>query len=72
MIHDLGHLTLTTQALTSPISMGPAVNKLPPIAHHSTLLLNRHFQRRSSWTETDIQQRSAILFDIAKQIWPGP
>jgi len=72
VIHDFGNLTLTTQALNSTISNGPAVNKLPAIAHHSTLLLNRHFQRRSSWTETDIQQRSAVLFDIAKQIWPGP
>jgi len=72
VIHDLGNLTLMTQALNSTISNGPAANKLPEIALNSTLLLNAYFQRRSSWTETDIQQRSAVLFDIAKQIWPGP
>jgi len=72
VLHDFGNLTLMTQSLNSTISNSPAATKLPAIAANSTLLLNAYFQRRSSWTEDDIQQRSAALFEYAKQIWPGP
>lgn len=72
LIHDFGNLTLMTQTLNSTISNGPAASKLPAIAKHCTLLLNSYFQGRTTWTEKDIEERSAALFQTAKQVWPGP
>ena len=72
LLHDFGNLTLLTQPLNSSLSNGPASQKLPRIALDSALRLNTAFQGRTTWTESDIEERSAALFKIAKRVWPGP
>jgi len=72
VVHDFGNLTLLTQALNSAVSNGPAAQKLPAIAHQATMLLNAHFQGRTTWTDADICARGAMLFTTAKKLWPGP
>lgn len=72
VIHDFGNLTLVTSTLNSTISNGPASNKLHAIAQNCTLLLSAYFQRRTTWTEADIQARSSVLFQVARQVWPRP
>ena len=70
LVHDFGNLTLLTQPLNSAVSNGPADQKLPKIALDSALRLNKHFQNRTTWTETDITARGAELFEVAKSVWP--
>jgi hypothetical protein len=72
VIHDFGNLTLLTQALNSAVSNGAAAQKLPAIAQQATMLLNAHFQGRSTWSEADIRARGQQLFQMAKKVWPRP
>jgi hypothetical protein len=72
VIHDLGNLTLLTSALNTGVSNGPADKKLPEIALQSALRLNTYFQGRKTWSEADIEERSALLFDAALRVWPRP
>lgn len=72
LVEDFGNLTLLTRELNSSVSNGPAAAKLPEIAKQSTLLLNSYFQGRKAWSEKDILERSAALFEMARQVWPRP
>jgi hypothetical protein len=72
VIHDLGNLTLLTTALNSTVSNGPADKKLPEIALQSSLKLNAYFQGRKTWSEKDIRERGAKLFQAALRVWPRP
>jgi len=72
VIHDFGNLTLLTHELNASVSNGAASRKLPEIADSSVLKLNQYFRSRTTWTEKDIAERSAVLFEIAKRVWPGP
>jgi hypothetical protein len=72
LVNNFGNLTLLTQALNSSVRNGPAKDKLPAIALQSTLALNTHFQGRAGWSEADVRERRALLFETAKKIWPGP
>lgn len=72
VLHDFGNLTLLTSGLNAAVSNGPAARKLPEIAKESLLKLNQYFSSKTSWTEQDIRDRSAALFEVAKRVWPSP
>ncbi|HEX2987279.1 MAG TPA: DUF262 domain-containing protein, partial [Chloroflexota bacterium] len=75
VIHTLGNLTLLTQPLNSSVSNGPFSAKRPEIAKQSRLRLNAYFQdftNDDSWSEDSIWERGQKLFEVAKQVWPGP
>lgn len=71
-LHKIGNLTLLTQKLNSSVSNGPWANKADEILLHSPLNLNRPFNGVTTWTEKDIQARTATLFKVAARVWPRP
>lgn len=72
IIHTFGNLTLLTQPLNSSVSNGPFAQKRPSIAKQSRLRMNTYFQDQDVWDEDAIRERGGRLFDVAKQVWPGP
>lgn len=79
-IHKLGNLTLTTGPLNSSLSNGPwhaplqSKDKRRGLVNHSLLKLNSAVasQYPQSFTEDNIDERSAYLADLITEIWPGP
>jgi hypothetical protein len=79
-LHKLGNLTLTTGALNSSLSNAPWHAPLHPkdkrrsLTEHSLLKLNSTLANRhpDSFTEADVDQRSAYLANLITVIWPGP
>lgn len=79
-LHKLGNLTLTTGQLNSSLSNGPwhaphqPKDKRRSLVDHSLLKLNSTVvtQYPKSFTETDVDERSAYLADLISQIWRGP
>jgi hypothetical protein len=79
-LHKLGNLTLTTGPLNSSLSNAPWHAPLQPkdkrrsLVDHSLLKLNSMVvsQHPESFTEADIDARSAQFAHLLCQIWPGP
>jgi hypothetical protein len=75
LLHSFGNLTLLTQQLNSSVSNGPFAAKRPEIARQSKLRLNTYFQNYRNediWSATDIVQRGASLFEVARSVWSHP
>ena len=71
-VDKLGNLTLLTSSLNSVISNGPFSVKMPAIRAHSSLALNRELDAVDKWDETQIAERGASLFNLAREIWGRP
>lgn len=72
LLHAFGNLTLLTHELNSNVRDDAYVNKRPEITKQSLLLLNAYFQEIDSWDEDRILERSRLLLEHAKRIWPSP
>ncbi len=68
----VGNLTLLTKSLNPSISNGPWEKKRREIEAHGTLMLHRGIVKEPSWGEAQIDARSAELFRLAVDAWPGP
>ena len=79
LIQNIGNLTLVSGKLKPSLSNSPwtsddgDVCKRRGLEAHSDLKLNKSLLAScgTKWTEDDIRQRAAALFDEAKEIWPS-
>lgn len=74
LLHTLGNLTLTTDRLDIQLSNSPWRKKVPQLAKHSALALNREVVTRwpDTWTETELQERAHRMCDVLTGVWPSP
>ncbi len=72
LLHSIGNLTLLTQKLNTSMKNASYADKREKIFAHSSLPLNKYFQKRDSWNEEAILQRADTLFWTALRLWPGP
>lgn len=74
LIHQIGNLTLVTQALNSKISNSSWGEKKLGLQAHSTLLMTSELisGATSDWTALDIPKRSKMLAEQVVTIWPVP
>jgi hypothetical protein len=72
--HTIGNLTMLTKKLNPAVSNGPFELKRREINQFSILSLNRFLHHTEEWDEEAIRERSARLFEIAREEWghPGP
>lgn len=71
-LHNLGNLTLITQALNSSVSNGPYADKQAEVLKHTVLRLNDLFREHDHWDEDAIEQRAHTLAARVLTIWPAP
>jgi hypothetical protein len=71
LLQTIGNLTLLNEYLNPAASNGGFDLKKNEYTN-SVLRLNRYFDDRSSWDETDIQDRSATMAKAICAIWPRP
>lgn len=71
LMHTVGNLTLLTIPLNSSISNGPILAKTVQIIEESDLRINAWMRKSTptKWDESDILERSNLLFKIAKNVW---
>jgi hypothetical protein len=69
-LHNIGNLTLLTQALNPSVSNGAWGPKREQILTHSGLNLNRSLP--TEWNEDAIRCRAETLLEKAQVIWPHP
>ncbi|MFN0245014.1 MAG: DUF262 domain-containing protein [Planctomycetota bacterium] len=72
LLHTFGNLTLLTRELNSGVSNGPYATKRVEIADQSLIRLNLWFREVATWDEASIEQRGAVLCDVAVQVWQHP
>jgi hypothetical protein len=74
MMDTVGNLTLLTGPLNSSVSNGPFHNKIEAICADSDLRLNAWLRSTEleTWDEAEIEERSKMLFTIARKVWPAP
>lgn len=74
VMNTIGNLTLLTKPLNSSVSNGPISDKAIDIVDESDLRINAWMRKSPpvKWDEDDIWQRSSLLFEIAKTVWPRP
>lgn len=74
LVHNLGNLTLVTQALNSKVSNYPWQQKRLAFEDHTTLLLTADLLRQvgDDWSPDQIEKRSAQLAERVVHIWPVP
>ena len=73
-VDRIGNLTLVTSSLnpSGELSNEGWVRKRDSLRQHSALRLNAEIVRCDTWDEDTISDRAAALFQIFKQVWPGP
>jgi hypothetical protein len=69
LLHTIGNLTLLNEYLNPAASNGEFGLKKAEYTN-SVLRLNRYFDDRSSWDETNIQERSTGTAKMVCKIWP--
>ena len=67
--HTLGNLTLVTQSFNSTLNNHPFDVKKPEYEDQAILMLTKDIVKKSSWSEEDIEDRSALLAPLALSIW---
>lgn len=74
IIHTIGNLTLCTASLGAQLSDGPWKEKRATLKKYGLLMLTNQALEMSGrgWTERKIARRSAVLADIAVEVWPSP
>lgn len=78
-VHTIGNLTLLNDRLnplqsnrpwlTDP-TVGPG--KREGLQDNCTLFLNKALVKHDTWDEDTIAERAAVLFELARSIWPHP
>ena len=71
-LNTLGNLTLLTSGLNISAGNLSFRDKLAKFEEHTGLFLNRYFQGRPGWQESDIRERGEHLARLAVGIWPSP
>lgn len=71
-LHTIGNLTLT--AYNSEMSDSSFTEKLTMDGgfRDSALRLNKYIVAQTSWGEAQVNERAALLGEIAKKVWPYP
>lgn len=71
-LHSIGNLTLVTKSLNPALSNAPWSDKRAALHEHSNLLMTRRLldDAGDTWTDEQIDARSAHLADLVCQIWP--
>jgi uncharacterized protein with ParB-like and HNH nuclease domain/predicted transport protein len=71
-LHTIGNLTLT--AYNSEMSDAPFTDKLTMYGgfRESALRLNKYVVTQTTWGEQQVNERAALLGEIAKKAWPYP
>ncbi len=72
IINTLGNLTLIKGGLNSAAGNLSFVEKKKLYHERGTLFLNRCFNNKDKWDETDIRERGKKLAEMAIKIWRGP
>lgn len=72
LIHTIGNLTMLTKQLNPAVSNGPFELKRKEINEFSILSLNRFLHHTETWDEEAIVERSAELFELAREEWGYP
>lgn len=72
LVQTLGNLTLLMNKLNSSASNGPWSAKRTSLDEHDVLMLNRSLHTKDTWSERDIERRTAELIADVQQIWPVP
>ena len=77
IVHQLGNLTLVTQALNSKVSNGPwagETGKRAVLTKYSSMKITQQVVDlgQENWNEDLIQERSRKMTDALLQIWPAP
>lgn len=79
IVDSIGNLTLVTKKLNGKLSNaawskdGDSVScKRKTIKKYSLMLLAKDVVEEPYWNDEKIAERSAALFDCAREIWPGP
>jgi hypothetical protein len=72
MINTLGNLTLTTSGLNISLGNESFKAKREKLKKNTLLALNQEIVGKDSWTEIDIETRSAKLAELAIALWPRP
>lgn len=70
LLHTMGNLTLVTKKLNPALSNGPWKKKRPELKKHTVLRLNSGPIDCEEWDESAIRERSDLLFDLARKVWP--
>ncbi len=68
--HSLGNLTLLTDSRNPSLGNVGFSSKREDL-RKSLLKLNHDVADRATWSESEIQERGAALYDLAVKIWPG-
>lgn len=71
LLHSLGNLTLLTSGLNISSGNRSFLEKRQNLEEHTSLFLNRWFQQRESWHESDIEERGGYLARVGVDIWPA-
>lgn len=71
-LHTIGNLTLT--AYNSEMSDSPFAEKLDMTGgfRESALRLNKYVVSQTTWGEQQVNERAALLGEVAKKAWPYP
>ena len=79
IIHTIGNLTLVKGKFNSAQSNRgwcstptTKVGKREQLKEHSVLMMNKLITKEKNWTETEIQNRSEVLFEKARKLWFRP
>lgn len=68
----LGNLTLLHYGVNRGLQNRAMSEKGPALFASSNLHLNRSLMTRTTWSESDIEERGRILFEVATRLWKGP
>lgn len=67
-----GNLTLVHYGVNRSLQHSAFDAKRNALFRESNLHLNRELMQLERWDEDAILRRGRAMFDIARQIWPGP
>lgn len=70
LVHDIGNLTLTSY--NSNLSNKSFEDKLEILKSESHIKLNQYFNGIVKWDAAEIEKRSKMLSEVAKDIWVYP
>jgi len=71
-VDKIGNLTIVTQPLNSALSNASWSEKRLTLQAASLLPINQQLNAVATWDESEIEARSARLYELALQLWPGP
>jgi len=67
----IGNLTLVTPSFNSRVSNDAFDVKRKEFEDQSVLMMTRDFVKKTTWSETDIEERAKAIAILACEIWPS-